>query len=123
MTISKILYSKTFPHPTNGQWAKIALEAEVTPTEDIRECLYDLKRQVENFYFESTKHDEKVAAETKGVALDENGAAIAGILLAKDIDELKTYQFRTSQSNAVKAAYNQRLKQLQNSISNGLEQY
>lgn len=118
MIIKTLFFSKTFPHTTNGTWAKVGLEAEVTPDEDVRKCLYALKKEVEEFHYQSLGHDEKVAAEQKEVVLDENGAAIAGILLAKDIPELETYQFRTTQSKAVKAAYNQRLKQLQN----GLEQ-
>lgn len=123
MVIKTILYSKTFPHPVNGQWVKVALEAETTPDDDVRNCLYDLKKQIENFYHESTKHDEKVASEQKTVPdtpQSTEAKDIADILLCKDLKELKTFEtfVNGSKSKLIKATYNQKLKQFQD----GLEQ-
>lgn len=114
MIIQKILYSKTFPHPANGQWEKVALEAEITPDEDVRSCLYALKKEVEQFHYQSLGHDEKIATEQKTAALDENGVAIAEILLCKTIKDLKGFELmvKNSKSDAVKSAFNQKTNEL-----------
>lgn len=54
-------YSKTFPHPSTGQWEKIWAEEEnFTGTiEEARKVWYAIKREVENFHYESNKAAEK----------------------------------------------------------------
>lgn len=53
----KIVYFKTFP--INQCWEKLGLEAELADGEDPRKAFYEAKKIVENFYYESTKADEK----------------------------------------------------------------
>lgn len=120
----RIGYSKTFPIPATGEWEKIWAEEEFEGTlEDAKKRWYAIKKEVQNFHYESKGHDEKIAVQNKGAVLDENGVAIAEIMLCKSIEELETYKLPATQSKAVKAAYNNRLKQLQKPTSNGMEQY
>lgn len=112
----KIGYSKTYPIIGKEQWEKIWCEEEFEGTiEDARKHWYSMKKEVENFHYESNKAAEK---EIKVSPETEEGKTIAEILLCNDLPALETYKYPSTQSKAVKAAYNQRLKQLQN----GLEQ-
>ena len=57
MKIVKCGFSKTFP--TGPYYEKIFLEAEVIEGDDIRQSLYALKKQIEQFHFESQAAAEK----------------------------------------------------------------
>ena len=120
MKLKTAYYFHTFPNPITGQWIKIGLEAEIEEGETARQVLYAIKKETNEFFYESKGHEEKVAAEKKGATLDEDGKTVAGIMLSKDLAELKTFEALSKKTKAIQAAYNNRLKQLQ---SNGLEQY
>ncbi len=116
MKITNILYSKTFPHPVSGQWEKIALEAEVTPDEDIKICLYSLKKQIENFHYESKGSDDKKAAEIvrqPDTPQSTEARIIAQILQCeyletdtkKGISGLDSFKLLAGNNKAIKAAY------------------
>ena len=101
-------------------WRKFGAEYQI----DLGENLEDAKKALKDFVYASLKQQQDTVPEesiqVKEVPLDENGVAIAEIMLCKTIEDLETYKLPATQSKAVKAAYNNRLKQLQ---SNGLEQY
>lgn len=114
MTTTKILYSKTFPHPANGQWEKVALEAEITPDEDVRSCLYALKKEVEQFHYQSIAHDAKVAAEQKTPEPQQSqeeglAEAIAG---CTNMKFLKIYESAALKFPVVKEAYDKKFAEL-----------
>ena len=83
----KIGYSKTYPILNIGVWEKIWIEEEVPEEADTRKVLYDLKKQVENFHYESNKADEKKSEENKPVKKD---TSEADKKTEKEIAELKT---------------------------------
>jgi hypothetical protein len=125
----KIGYSKTYPIIVNGQWEKNWLEDDLPLNLDLINCTdeeiekamlnvrkiqYALKKQVESFHYESNKAAEKKAQENEPAVIDGTAMAIAEIMLCKNLEELETYKLPSTQSNAVRAAYNQKLKQLRN---------
>ena len=57
MIVKSVSYSRTYPI-TNG-WEKIFIEGEVSGDEDAREALYECKKIVNNFHYESNKAEEK----------------------------------------------------------------
>lgn len=121
MRIVKAMFSKTFP--IGIYFEKIFLEAELTDQDDVRKCLYDLKRQVENFHFESNKADEKkiekekVVEETK-LPLTKVVDLIKEINFCKDYSVLeKTHKYIASTDTDLQIAYDKRLEELkQNTI-------
>lgn len=134
----KIGYSATFNMPNTSQpfekhWVEedellhglnlfdITDEQIEQLTKNIRRIQYAIKKQVKDFAYESNAAAGK--QKQAEIPIDENAKAIADILLCTDFEELKTFQALTGNSKAVKAAFNQKLKQFQNSVSNGLEQY
>lgn len=62
-----VTYSKTFPLTKEGAYEKIIVERELFEGDDERKELYEAKRIVTDFHFESNKAEEKkeVAAKTK----------------------------------------------------------
>ena len=123
MTVTKVSYFKTFP---NGLcWEKVGVEAELIPGDDVRQSLYSCKKTVENFFFESNKAAEKVAAQ------NDNGKAkvtktgkeqfIEEINSCKDMTVLKTYEFFLNQSKFsdpdYKTAYDNKFKELQKCLT------
>lgn len=105
MKISKIAYSKTFPVSINGTWEKIYLEADVIEGEDVRQCLYALKKQVTDFHFESNKAAEK-EADVKGNILDD-------IISCQTLKVLESYKMLIKNKPELETAYNNKLKELQ----------
>lgn len=57
MRIIKCAYSKTFP--ISQYFEKIYLEAELNEGDDVRKELYNLKKQVNDFFYESNAAMEK----------------------------------------------------------------
>ena len=57
MKIIKAAFSKTFP--ITQYYEKIYLEAELNDGDDARQVLYDLKKQVNTFFYESNAAAEK----------------------------------------------------------------
>lgn len=108
----KVGYSKTYPIPVTGEWEKIWVEEDFEGTlEDARKRWYAIKKEVENFHFESNK-----AAEKQVIASPENEEAktIAEIFLCPDLVTLKTYDVVSKKHKAVRTAYIQKLNQLNN---------
>ena len=99
-------------------WKRFGAEYQLIEGENLE----DAKKALKSFVYESLKKqpdelpEETIQAKTE--PLDEAGRAIADILLCKTIEELKTFILPATQRKSVQAAYNQKLKQLQN----GLEQ-
>jgi len=112
-------YSQTYPIGQTGQFQKIWIELELDFPDDPRTELYKCKKIVNDFFYESNKAAEKQNQEQKVATLDEDGATIAGIMLCNDLVSLKDFELLSGKNKTIKAAYNQKLKQLQN----GLEQY
>lgn len=118
MTIIKIAYSKTYPITHLGSWEKILLEAQLIAGEDVRQSLYDLKKQVENFHYESNKAAEKQIGTTiKDVpeqpTLTKVADLIKEIRFCKDVGVLeKTYKYIAQSDPDVKDAYDKQFKKL-----------
>lgn len=113
MTIVKIAYSKTYPITNLGAWEKILLEAQLIAGEDVRQCLYDLKKQVENFHYESNKSAEKqlgVAAMQgtveRGMSLEEQ------IKTVTDPKVLESYRLLVKNNPDLEQTYLNKLKEL-----------
>lgn len=115
MKITKAHYFHTFPNPTTGQWQKIGLEAELNEIDDYKKCLYDLKRLVTDFYYESNKAAEKQAQEQKKEEPQTQEAKIiAQIYAASDLTVLESFKLLAKNHKSIQAAYEQRLNQLLN---------
>jgi hypothetical protein len=65
MKINKVGFVETFP--VGDKWQKVIMEAELVEGDDPRKCLYELKRQVEDFFYESNG-----AAKKQGVVAESN---------------------------------------------------
>lgn len=120
MSLTKKLgYSKTYPILNIGVWEKIWIEEEVPIEADTRKCLYELKKQVENFHFESNKADEKKAEEKRNelkssMEITPEGDTYIGeqIKSCKEIKVLESYKFIVKGKPELETAYNNRLKEL-----------
>lgn len=128
----KIGYSKTYPILGKDQWEKIWIEDEVTGTEeDARKALYALKKQVENFHYESNKAAEKqlyperfstqYEAEIPAVLTDQpitvpimtpEEKMVKQINEITDVKVLESFKLLASRNEKIKSAYDNRLKQL-----------
>jgi len=60
MQITKVGFTGTYP--SGAIWQKIMMEADLMPEDDPRKCLYELKKQVEEFFYESNGSAKKQAA-------------------------------------------------------------
>lgn len=111
----KIGYSKTYPITHNGTWEKIWIETEITGTEeDARKELYSLKKQVENFHYESNKAAEKQLAEVKKEEpKSQEEKIIAQIKEITDSKVLEGFSLLAKKYPNVQLVYNDKLKQLQ----------
>lgn len=111
MIIRKAAYTKTYPIANLGVWEKIYIEADINEGEDVRQCLYDLKKQVENFHYESNKAAEK----QMGTQVDVEpkvGNIINDIKSCKSIKVLESYQMLVKNKPDLQAAYDEQLKKL-----------
>lgn len=116
----KIGYSKTYPILSIGVWEKIWIEEEVPEETDTREVLYELKKQVENFHYESNRADEKkkeVSPEAAYFTTDD--MQVPEITLEDQIKSCKskstlekTYKFIIKGKPELETIYNNRLKEL-----------
>jgi hypothetical protein len=83
----------------------------------------DAKKELMQFVDENIRQQNipEPEPEIRTQPLDEDGKTIAEIMLCKDLNKLKQeFELLSGKNKTIKAAYNNRLKQLQN---NGLEQY
>ena len=113
MKITKIGYSKTYQIGL-ANFEKLWLEADVTEGDDIRQCQYALKKQVESFHFESNKAAEKQAQEAKEEPKTQEARIIAQIYGATDLKVLESFSLLAKNNKLIEAAYNHRLKELLN---------
>lgn len=95
----KLGYSKTFPLPLTGEWEKIWAEEEFEGTlEQAKARWYAIKKEVQNFHYESKGHDAKIAAE-KTITKEEDtpqsteAKMIGDILLCKSYEKLQDFKF------------------------------
>lgn len=113
MKITKIGYSKTYQIGL-ANFEKLWLEADVTEGDDIRQCQYALKKQVESFHFESNKAAEKKEQEAKEEPKTQEARIIAQIYGATDLKVLESFSLLAKNNKLIEAAYNHRLKELLN---------
>jgi hypothetical protein len=114
MKPSKVTYSKTFP--IGMIWEKIGIEIDLFDGDDPRKALYEAKKTVESFHFESNRAADKQkdeidvpknAEERKKVILD-------GIASSKDVTVLETYKIMIKGHEDLQLAYRKKLIELQN---------
>lgn len=110
MTIKTVAYSKTYPIANLGVWEKIYLEATINEGEDVRQCLYDLKKQVENFHYESNEAAEKQKEAEEKPSLTKVADLIKEINFCKDAATLeKTYVYIAKTDADIQAAYDKKM--------------
>lgn len=118
---------------SSGQWEKCWIEEEVPIEEDSRKVLYELKKQVENFHYESNKAAEKQTGTTVKVINEGGGpyeeslfqdafnsmgipkpkpTSVDDINSCKEIKVLESYKFIIKGKPELEKAYNDRLKEL-----------
>lgn len=114
----KIGYSKTYPLLSSGCFEKIWLEDEIefTDMEAVRQAQYALKKQVENFHYESNKAAEKQAQiqEDNDTPKSQEDKIIAQIKTMKDLKSLESYKLLSRTYPGIQTAYNEKLKELSN---------
>lgn len=129
MKIIKAGFSKTFP--INQYYEKVWVEAELNKGEDERKVLYDLKKKVEDFFYESKGVEEK-QINTQVKNYGENGSIqrgtfeetdinpksqeetiIEGINSATEIKVLESYALIAKNNHKIKEAYDNKLQSLQ----------
>ena len=110
MKITKVAYSKTYP--IGMHWERIFIEGELSSDEDPRKALYECKKTVENFHYESNKADEKKKQEEKQ-SVSTLESIINDINSCADLVKLKEYRIFVKQKPELQAAYDKKLKELQ----------
>lgn len=130
MKTTKVSYTKTYPIPSTGVWEKIFVEAELEPGDDARFCLYNCKKIVENFHFESNKADEKKANGNVGEfkieyvstdiekpsTLSKVASIIKDIGTVTDLKVLESYHFIARNDADIQAAYDKKKYELQQPV-------
>ena len=114
MKIIKAGFSKTFP--LNQYYEKVWVEAELNDGEDERQVLYDLKRKVETFFFESSaaaeKQKEKLPLESQESLpqLTSEQKIINQINEITDIKVLESFALIAKNNPQIKEAYDAKLQ-------------
>lgn len=127
MKITKIHYF--FTAPNNMYWNKIGAEAEIQEGDDVRQCLYDLKKQVEDFFYESKGADEKKKtqqiAETQASPKSQEETIIEGINSCTELNVLKSYELiaKNAKSGGIKLAYETKHQKLLHHNSQSMQSY
>lgn len=109
MKITKAIYFHTYPNPTTGQWIKIGLEAELYEGDDYKKCLYKLRDNVRDFFYESNKAAEKQLQEVKQ---NEEIGLIPAINGCTDKAVLETFKLLTRNNPDAIEAYRKKLIEL-----------
>lgn len=112
MRVIKAAFSKTFP--ISQYYEKVYLEAELNEDDDTRKVLYDLKKQVQDFFYESTAAAEKqmgthVVEPTTAVLI---GNILQDIQSCKDIKVLETYEMLVKNKPDLQNAYDKKFTEL-----------
>lgn len=116
--IIKCAYSKTFP--ISQYFEKIYLEAEINESDDVRKELYNLKKLVNDFFYENNAAAEKQmgtwTTESKMqpiVDLMENHTISDQIETVTDLKVLETYRLLVRNNPDAEKTYLKKLKELQ----------
>ena len=112
--IIKAAFSKTFP--ITQYYEKIYLEAELNDGDDARTVLYDLKKQVQDFFYESTKAAEKMSGVSVEV-VEEPGFKLGSSLedqinSCQQLKVLESYRLLVKNNPDLEKVYLQKLKEL-----------
>jgi vacuolar-type H+-ATPase subunit H len=108
MKITKVFYSKTFP--IQMAWEKIGVEIE-TADDTPKNALYEAKRIVEQFHYQSNKAAEK-ALQTEKETITPTDSIINDIKSCKSIKVLEAYKLIAKSNKAVQEAYDEQLSKL-----------
>lgn len=111
MKIIKAGFSKTFP--TAAYFEKIFLEAEIIEGDNVRNVLYDLKKQIEQFHYESNKAADKQKEAQQPVS--KNGDTFSleeQINSCKEVKVLETYKLMVKGVPGLKKMYDKKLEEL-----------
>lgn len=127
----KVGFSKTFPVYGKEEWEKNWLEDDIPMPENlidlsdeeiekymlkIRRIQYALKKQVESFFYESTKADQKREEELKTKNIEPIiGVTPEEIYSCKEIegeDGLKSYKAIAKTNQELQKAYDEQFKKL-----------
>ena len=124
----KVGFSKTFPIYGKEEWEKNWLEDDIPMPENlidlsdeeiekymlkIRRIQYALKKQVESFFYESTKADQKREEELKTKNIEPIiGVTPEEIYSCKEIEVLKAYKLIVKSKPELQKAYDEQFKKL-----------
>lgn len=111
MKITKVFYSKTFP--IQMAWEKIGVEIETTD-DSPKNALYEAKKIVENFHYESNKAAEKALKEAEKIPGNPTESIISDIRSCKSVKVLEAYKLIARSNKTVQEAYDNHLKLLAN---------
>jgi len=129
MRVTKIHYFGTFP--VGLHWQKLGMEAELEAGDDVRQCWYALKKQVEEFHYESKAAAEKQMGvtekwstglpelsreEIEAVSLPKKSqeeTIIDGINSCTELKVLESYKLIAQKNESIKTAYDLKLLELQ----------
>jgi len=110
MKIIKAAFSKTFP--ITQYYEKIYLEAELNDGDDARQVLYDLKKQVNTFFYESNAAAEKQMGTQVSDAPIAFGIMLDDIKSCKTLKVLESYKMVVKNKPDLQAAYDEQFKKL-----------
>jgi hypothetical protein len=106
----KVIYIKTFP-VGNIYWEKIGVEIE-TSEENARKTLYEAKKTVENFHYESNKASEK----QENIEVKPSGSIEEDIKSCTTLKVLESYRFVVKNKPELQPAYDKKYEELKNNI-------
>lgn len=114
MTVTKVSYSRTYP--VDLIWEKIFVEASLAEGENVREALYECKRTVESFHFESNKAAQKKEEELKTKNIEPiiyvTPEEIYSCKQMEGEDGLKSYKAIAKTNPELQKAYDEQFKKL-----------
>lgn len=106
MKYKTVGFSKTYALPGGGfqkQW----IEGELEEGDNARDCFYKCKREVEGFFFESTKAEEKKKDEILPV-----GNLIEDINSCSDLKILESYRLIVKNKPDLQSAWDIKYEEL-----------
>lgn len=117
MKFTEVSFTETFPIYSDGRevrWQKIYCKAKLDAEDDRRQALYDCKKTVQSFFFESNKADEKKAEVKKEPSVIGTIAPSMEeqINSCTEIKTLESYKFIVKNKPEWEKIYNNRLKEL-----------
>lgn len=116
MRHKEITYSETFPM-SNGHFQKIIDVIELQEGDDPKKALYEAKKTVTQFFYESNKaaeNKEQEAITNVEPKLSRQEAIIRDIGTVKEVIVLESYQMIAKADPLIKEAYDNKLKELKN---------